>query len=66
MKGAEAGSPHLKWGLRCRGGFLFGCCTSTMIKVKEARGERHLPEPTATDANVVDGGDIHAVPKAKV
>jgi len=49
-----------------RGGFLFGCCTPIMMKVKEARGEKHLPEPTAPDANVVDGGDVDPDPTTKV
>ena len=43
--------------LLCRGGFLFGCCTSTRLKVKEARGDEDAAD-TAADANVVDGGDV--------
>jgi len=37
-----------------RGGFLFGCCTPTSLKVKEARGD----DSSAADAHVVDGGDV--------
>lgn len=49
-----------------RGGFLLGCCMPLSMKVKEARGEEHLPGPTSPDANVVNGGDVDSHPSYKV